>query len=144
MKLEAAILHATMENYKDAASLFEAVASEYVNNNLLKYSAKDHFMNALLCWMADGDVTSALQKRETFEEVDVQFAGSRQDNLVHNCLNAMLASKPDDFATAVAEWESMTKLEPFRVRLLLAAKETIAIGAPDVLEQHGGDDDFLT
>lgn len=144
MKLEAAMIQALLKQYKSAAALFESVAAEYANNNLLKYSAKDHFMNATLCWMAEGDVTTAMKKRETFQDQDPQFSGSRQDNLLGNCLEAMLASKPDDFATAIAEWESMTKLEPFRVKLLLSAKDTISVGGPDLLEANDDDDDFLT
>lgn len=144
MKLEAAMLQALMRQYKSAAALFESVATEYVTNNLLKYSAKEQFMNAALCWMAEGDITTAMKKREDFQVQDTQFSGSRQDNLLGNCLDAMLASKPDDFATAIAEWESMTKLESYRVKLLLAAKETINVGGPDLLEANDDDDDFLT
>eukprot|EP00892_Ulva_mutabilis_P011949 jgi/Ulvmu1/9126/UM005_0222.1 len=144
MKLEAAMLQALMRQYKSAADLFESVATEYVNNNLLKYSAKEHFMNAALCWMAEGDITTAMKKREAFQIQDTQFCGSRQDSLLGNCLEAMLASKPDDFATAIAEWESMTKLESFRVKLLLAAKDTINVGGLDLLEANDDDDDFLT
>lgn len=143
MKLEAAMLQASMKKYKQAADLFESVANEYVATNLLKYSAKEHYMSAVMCWMAEGDVTTALKKREAFQMADVQFNGSPQDTFLGNCLDAMVAAKPDDFATAVSEWESMSKLDPFRVKLLLAAKEAIAIGGPDILEDDQ-DDDFLT
>lgn len=142
MRLEAAALHVDLKQNKEAAQLYESVANEYVSNNLLKYSAKDLFMNALLCILAEGDTTTAMAKREEYRTCDVQFEGSRQETLVSNCLNAMLGSNPDDFATAVAEWESMTKLEPFRVKLLLAAKESISVGGPDLLDD--GDDLDLT
>lgn len=142
MRLEAAALHVDMKQNKEAAKLYESVANEYVANNLLKYSAKDLFMNALLCVLAEGDTTAAMAKREEYRTADVQFEGSRQEKLVSDCLNAMLGSSPDDFATAVAEWESMTKLEPFRVKLLLAAKESISVGGPDLLDD--GDDLDLT
>lgn len=133
MKLEAAMLQVSMKKHKEAADLFESVANEYVTTNLLKYSAKEHFMSAVMCWMAEGDVTTALKKREAFQMADAQFNGSPQDGFLGNCLDAMVASKPDDFATAVSEWESMSKLDPFRVKLLLAAKESIDIGGPDIL-----------
>lgn len=143
MKLEAAMLQASMTKYTLAADLFESVAAEYVTTNLLKYSAKEHYMSAVMCWMAEGDVTTALKKREAFQMADSQFNGSPQDSFLGKCLDAMVAGSPDDFATAVQEWESMSKLEPFRVKLLLAAKESIAIGGPDLLEDDQ-DDDFLT
>ena len=142
MKLEAAGIHVELGHNMQAAQLYEAVGSEYVSNNLLKYSAKDHFMNALLCILAEGDTTTAMQKREEFRHTDVNFEGSRQDKLVSECLNAMLGSNPDDFASAVADWESLTKLDPLRVKLLLAAKDTISVGGPDMLDD--GDDLDLT
>jgi alpha-soluble NSF attachment protein len=142
MKLEAAAMRVEMAQNGEAAKLYEAVANEYVSNNLLKYSAKDLYMNALLCILADGDTTTAMAKREEYRMSDVNFEGSRQDSLVSECLRAMLGSNPDDFATAVADWESMTKLEPFRVKLLLSAKETISVGGPDPLDD--GDDLDLT
>jgi alpha-soluble NSF attachment protein len=142
MKLEAAAMRVEMGQYAEASKLYEAVANEYVSNNLLKYSAKDLYMNTLLCVMAEGDTTTAMSKREEFRMSDVNFESSRQDKLVTECLNAMLGSNPEDFATAVAEWESMTKLDAFRVKLLLAAKDTIAVGGPDPLDD--GDDLDLT
>lgn len=142
MKLEAAAMRVELAQFGEASQLYEAVAHEYVGNNLLKYSAKDLYMNALLCVMATGDTTSAMAKREEFRSSDVNFEGSRQDKLVSECLNAMLGSNPEDFATAVADWESLTKLDAFRVKLLLAAKDSIAVGGPDPLDD--GDDLDLT
>ena len=132
-------MHVEMGQNMEASKLYEAVANEYVSNNLLKYSAKDLYMDALLCIMAEGDTTTAMSKREEYRASDVAFQDSRQDKLVTECLNAMLGSNPEDFATAVADWESMTKLDPFRVKLLLAAKDTISVGGPD---QLGEDDDL--
>ena len=128
--------------FAEASKLYEDVGNEYVSNNLLKYSAKDLYMNASLCIMAQGDTTTVMQKREEFRTQDVNYEGSRQDKLVSECVNAMLGSNADDFATAVAEWESMTKLDAFRVKLLLAAKDTISVGGPDPLDD--GDDLDLT
>ena len=142
MKLEAAGMRVQLKQHAEAAKLFEAVAAEYVSNNLLKYSAKDLYMNALLCVLAEGDTTTAMAKREEFRLSDVNLEGSRQDKLVTECINAMLGSSPDDFATAVADWESMTKLEPMRVSLLLAAKETISVGGNDLLDDSDNDLDL--
>lgn len=143
MRLEAAALHVELKQHMEACKLYEAAANEYVNNNLLKYSAKDLYMNALLCILAEGDTTTAMAKREEYRASDVMFEGSRQEKLVSECLNAMLGSSQEEFANAVAEWETMTKLEALRVKLLLAAKGTIAVGGgPDLLDD--GDDLDLT
>eukprot|EP01025_Chloroclados_australasicus_P040894 TRINITY_DN4300_c0_g1_i1.p1 TRINITY_DN4300_c0_g1~~TRINITY_DN4300_c0_g1_i1.p1 ORF type:complete len:333 (+),score=61.24 TRINITY_DN4300_c0_g1_i1:100-999(+) len=144
MHLEAATLKCELGQYLEAAQLFESVANDYVNNNLLKYSARDHYMNAILCYMAVNDTSTAANKREEFVVNDVTFEDSRQNKLVSNCLGAMLAGKDEDFATAVSEYDSITKLDKFRVELLLAAKRHISTNVGGGVDFAEDDEEDLT
>ena len=40
---------AELENYAEAVEIFESIARSYVDNNLLKYSAKGLLLNAGIC-----------------------------------------------------------------------------------------------
>ena len=40
---------ATLENYEKAIKIYEQVAAASLENNLLKYAAKEHFFRASLC-----------------------------------------------------------------------------------------------
>ena len=140
MLLESAQLLVQLERYALAAPIFEEMGQKYCENNLLRYSAKDQFLNAGLCRLATGDVSNTSRKLDDYRMADVSFEDSRQFKLLSACLTAFEEGKPDDFATAVAEFDSMTKLEAFRTQLLLAAKKLIQSGAADDLLM--GDDDF--
>lgn len=51
---EAAELAATLEQYPRAIKHFEAVASASLSSALTRYSVKDYYMKAGMCWLATG------------------------------------------------------------------------------------------
>jgi len=51
--------------YPKAIEIFEDIAQQSLNNNLLKYGVKGHLLNAGICHLCKGDVvaiTNALDK----------------------------------------------------------------------------------
>lgn len=51
---EAAELAATLELYPRAVKHFELVAKQSLSSALTKYSVKDYYLKAALCWLATG------------------------------------------------------------------------------------------
>ena len=49
LAVQVATLGAELENYQEALEIFESIARSYVDNNLLKYSAKGLLLNAGIC-----------------------------------------------------------------------------------------------
>lgn len=49
LAMQIATLGAELESYAEASEIFESMARSYVDNNLLKYSAKGLLLNAGLC-----------------------------------------------------------------------------------------------
>ena len=45
---------ATMEKYEKAIQIYEQIATDCIQSNLLKYAAKDYFFKALLCHLCVG------------------------------------------------------------------------------------------
>lgn len=142
MLVEAATLMAQANRFKEAADLFAQVGTKYSENNLLKYSARDVFMNAGLCWLALGDSPTLTTKLDDFKYADVSFEDSRHYKLVAECQEALDAGAADDFATAVKAFDDMTKLEPYRIHLLNVAKSVLKEGNVSVGDVLGGDDDL--
>lgn len=52
-RLKSALFMAQLERYREAIDIYQAVAREAVDSNLLKWSAKDYFLRAVLCFLAE-------------------------------------------------------------------------------------------
>jgi alpha-soluble NSF attachment protein len=76
--IKVAFLSAQLEtpDFEKAAETFEKVGRESLNSNLLKFNAKGHFFNALLCILAQGDSVAAEQKLGLYKELDYTFEGA--------------------------------------------------------------------
>ncbi len=79
--LKVAQYAAQLEQYAKAIQIYEQVAASSMDNQLLRYSAKDHFFRAALCHMCQDtqDATIALQK---YEEMFPAFTDARECKLV--------------------------------------------------------------
>jgi Soluble NSF attachment protein, SNAP len=56
-------------SYTKATKIFEEIARQQVNNNLLKYSAKGTLLNAGICQLCRGDsvaISNALERFQVF------------------------------------------------------------------------------
>jgi alpha-soluble NSF attachment protein len=138
-RLKVAEFSAELDDYSRAGSLFEEVASAAAENNLLKYSAKGHLLCAgicALCHLSDEEIST---KFERYRDVDLQFAGSRECTLLEGCAAALAASDDKAFSQAVAEFDSMTRLDGWKTAMLLRVKRRI--GARQTGEEKGADDD---
>ena len=52
--------NATMEKYDKAVQIYEQIATDCIQSNLLKYAAKDYFFKALLCHLCIGNYNLTL------------------------------------------------------------------------------------
>jgi len=123
--LKVAGLHATAEHYDQAIELYEKVARASLDNQLLKWSVREYLFKALICHMAKGDTVGARRALERYQEMDVTFASQRECKLCTQLIEACEAYDPDAFTTAVAEFDAVTPLEPFKTTLLLRVKNLI-------------------
>lgn len=58
-------------------------------------------------------------------DTDLQFAGSREANLLDGCREALAAADEKAFATAVAEFDSLTRLDTWKTNMLLRVKRRL-------------------
>ncbi len=140
-RLRVAALSAEVERYAPAAAIFEEVGAAAVDNPLLKYGAKGHFLNAGICVLAahGGDdpvaVGAALDR---YEAADGSLAGSREGDLLRALAAAAAGRDPDAFTSALAEFDAMTRLDAWKTALLLRVKKRIAGGGA----AEGGEEDL--
>lgn len=134
-----ALMYGDDESYGKAAEVFEEVAKQNLKSNLLKFNARGQFTNAVMCYMANDDMVMVARKLDEFKERDYQFADSRECKLLEACASAYEEHNVDRFVDALAEYDRISKLDPWRIAILLKVKGHITGGAGE--DDGGGDGD---
>ncbi|KAJ4791846.1 Alpha-soluble NSF attachment protein [Rhynchospora pubera] len=116
---------AQLEDYTKATKLLEEIAKQQVNNNLLKYSAKGTLLNAGICQLCRGDPIAIANALERYQDLDPTFSGTREYRLLADLATSMDEGDIPKFTEAIREFDSMTRLDPWKTTLLLRAKKTI-------------------
>ncbi|GAB5030318.1 soluble nsf attachment protein alpha isoform [Nannochloropsis oceanica] len=128
----------SLDNYARAANIFEEMGVAALDNRLLQYNAKSHFMNALLCYMAMGDEVAVKQKLEHYKASDYTFADARECKFIEKLVQAWEESSADDYTDHCAEYNAISALDPWKTSLLVKTKRMIAA------VEHGEEDVDLT
>ena len=122
--------------YKRAVEIYEEAAKAATENNLLKFSARGYLLNAGICYLCYCSVDDLEIKIAKYKGIDLQFEGSREAMLLDQILGAFQNTSVEQFATALAEFDRVIRLDAWKTKILLEAKrrlESMAVG--------GGDDD---
>ncbi|KAK9824875.1 hypothetical protein WJX74_002360 [Apatococcus lobatus] len=126
-RLKVAQFSAELDQYETAVEIYEDIAKTSLENNLLKYSAKGYLLNAgicRLCLSKDAGLRAAVER---YEDMDLSFSGSREDNLLKELVEAKETGDTEKFTNAIQEYDSMTRLDAWKTNLLLKAKKRIEV-----------------
>ena len=124
-QLKRAALLANRDRFEEATEIFEDVARASVDNNLLRFSVKGYFLQAGMCRLCWCDAVGVLNALERYDERDPAFPGSRERDVLEKCARAMEDGDGDAFSRAVAEFDSMSRLDAWKTTVLLKAKKRI-------------------
>ncbi|KAJ4710358.1 Alpha-soluble NSF attachment protein [Melia azedarach] len=125
---------AELEQYQKSIEIYEEIAKQSLNNNLLKYGVKGHLLNAGICQLCKGDVVAITNALERYQEMDPTFSGTREYRLLADIAGAIdeedIAGAIDEediakFTDVVKEFDRMTPLDPWKTTLLLRVKEKL-------------------
>ncbi|XP_009384250.2 alpha-soluble NSF attachment protein-like [Musa acuminata AAA Group] len=116
---------AQLEQYPKAIEIYEAIARHSINNNLLKYGVKGILLNAGICQLCKGDVVAITNALERYQELDPTFSGTREYKLLADLADSMDEGDVVKFTDALQEYDSMTRLDPWKTMLLLRVKNAI-------------------
>ena len=105
--------------------MFEGVASRSVGNNLLRYSVPGYLLNAGLCLLAAGDGDAMREGLERYQDLDASFSDKRECKFLGDLAEAFEEGDEDRFTEVIAEFDSMTRLDAWKTKLLLAAKKQL-------------------
>ncbi|XP_006659269.1 alpha-soluble NSF attachment protein 2 [Oryza brachyantha] len=136
IKQKVAEIAAQLEQYPKATEIFEAIARQSINNNLLKYSVRGILLNAGICQLCRGDAVAITNSMERYQDIDPTFSGTREYKLLSDLAAAIDEGDVAKFTDAIKEFDSMTRLDPWKTTLLLRAKNE--------LKKKEDDEDDLT
>ena len=128
-------------DYLRGADIYETIAKESLETRLGAYSAKGYFFQALLCFMAGGDVVAAQQKLEEYSAIDYTFPTARESQFVTKLLEAWENNDGDAYGEACVDFDRISPLDPWKSSMLLAAKRRFAGGSGGGGGGGGGGDD---
>lgn len=118
-----------------AAEIYESLGRQCLESNLLKYNAKTHFLNGIMCHLANGDSVGASQALSRFDSLDYTFADAREGKFAKQLVECVEQFDPEGFATACFEYDRISKLDPWKTSMLVKVKRSIEDGG------GGGEDD---
>ncbi|ESR49092.1 alpha-soluble NSF attachment protein 2 [Citrus sinensis] len=116
---------AELEQYHKSIEIYEEIARQSLNNNLLKYGVKGHLLNAGICQLCKGDVVAITNALERYQDMDPTFSGTREYRLLSDIAASMDEEDIAKFTDVVKEFDSMTPLDPWKTTLLLRVKEKL-------------------
>lgn len=122
--VKVAMYSAELEKYSQAIAVFEEIAFFEADHSTLKYAAKGHFFQALLCHLCIDPINTqqALQK---YENASPSFTDSRECKFVKELLAAIDEKKEETFTECVANFDKISRLDNWSTSLLLKVKRTI-------------------
>mmetsp|Transcript_36413 Transcript_36413/g.107485 ORF Transcript_36413/g.107485 Transcript_36413/m.107485 type:complete len:304 (-) Transcript_36413:1403-2314(-) len=141
-RLKIAEFAAEAGDYARSVGIFEDAARRAVENNLLKYSARGHLLNAGICYLCFASPNDLEIKFSRFKDMDMNFEGSQEAILLEGCLEAFTnldGTSVERFSDALARFDRMIRIDAWKTKLLLVAKRRME----SMLEGggNGGDED---
>ncbi|XP_004205892.1 alpha-soluble NSF attachment protein isoform X1 [Hydra vulgaris] len=121
--LKMAFYYAQQENYKKAISIYEDVAAVCIESPLLKYSAREHYFRASLCWLCL-DIAAVEVAINKYLEMFPALEDSRELKFLNKLVEAVKEENIDHFTEAVREYDSISRLDQWYTTLLLRIKKS--------------------
>lgn len=127
---------------QEAISIFESEGEKALSNNLLQFNAKDRFLNAGILHLAQGDSVSVNLALDKYRSLDPRFANSREGELMANLAAAFESQDVEMFTDKLFEYDSITKLDPWKTDFLVKAKDHMTGGSDPLGVAAGGGPDL--
>jgi alpha-soluble NSF attachment protein len=131
--IKLATMSAEAGEYVTATKMFEKVAENSLDNSLLVWGCKDHFMKATMCVLAQGDFDGAKMKLEQYCSDDNRFASSRECTLVLGLTTACLEGDVKAYTDAVVKYDAVSPLDAWKTSILLKIKNILKERADGIL-----------
>ncbi|KAI3900142.1 hypothetical protein MKW92_018222 [Papaver armeniacum] len=124
-KQKVAEFAAKQKQYRKAIEIYEEIAKQCLNDNLLKYSVKKYLLSAGLCQLCKDDVVALNNSLEKYQDLYPIFSGTRECKLLTDLAAAADEENVGKFTCAVKEFKSMTRLDAWNTTMLFRAEKAL-------------------
>lgn len=125
---------AEAKRFDEAVDRFELAGQMSLNDNMLKFNAPQFFMNAILCWVATGDLAAAKEQLDQSTERDMTFPSTREGLFSRDVIQAANEYHIHDFMDHCWNMDNVSPFTPNQLMLLEMISEMI-------LDEPEGDSD---
>ncbi|KAL5058277.1 hypothetical protein RYX36_029881 [Vicia faba] len=124
-KQKVAQLSAQLQEYQKAIKIYEDIAQQSLNSNLLKYGVRGYLLNAGLCELCRGDIVAITNALERYQELDLTFSRTREYKFLADLTTSIDNEDVANFTRVVKEFESITRLESWKSTLLTRVMDAL-------------------
>lgn len=117
-----------------AAEIYTNLGHYCLDSNLLRFNAKGHILQAILCFLANGDSVGASQLLQRYNSLDYTFEESREGRFSFQLVSSTEKYDADAFSTACFDFDRVSKLDPWKTSILVRIKRIIEGESEDKLD----------
>lgn len=125
-RMKLAEIYARQHKYTEAAQIFEKEGERCLSNNMLQYSAREHFLKAGILYLATGDAVTASIASDRYHQMDPRLEGTRESQLLKGLTSAFVENDLEGFMDAVKEYDSISRLDAWKSEILGEAKKKLS------------------
>jgi tetratricopeptide (TPR) repeat protein len=129
-KLEIATLEVTLLHYENAAKIFESLANEHLEHNLLHHKCPELYTNAIICWLATGQFDLASEKLILYKN---SYPSATQFKyltpIVDSCLKCVLR----EFTDNLINFDKIKPFNEWQCKALQTVKDSIKDRSDNIL-----------
>ncbi|XP_057536214.1 alpha-soluble NSF attachment protein 2-like [Amaranthus tricolor] len=124
-KQKVAQFSAQLKQYTKAIEIFEEIAGEAVNSNLLRYGVRKHLLNAGICHLCRGDLVAVTKALQQYQNMDPTFSRTHENELLTDLVAAYGENDVEKFTEVLKDYDSLSPLDSWKIILLLRVKEDL-------------------
>ncbi|KAK6755557.1 hypothetical protein RB195_014124 [Necator americanus] len=130
---------AQLEQYQKAISVFEEIALWEADHPTLKYAAKNHFFQSLLCYLCI-DPLDAQHALKRYEDASPSFADTREAKLIKDLIACLEDGNEELFTDTVKAFDKVSRLDQWHTSLLVKIKRAISKEDEEDLKDNSNKD----
>jgi len=123
--LKVAQLSAQISNYDKAIEIYEKLAMNCIEHPMLKWNVRDYLFRGGLCQLCKADDVAMTKALEKYQQIDPSFEQQREFKLLEKLHESYQDMNHEKFTEAILDFESISKLESWKVTLLNRIKDSM-------------------
>ncbi|WVZ05488.1 hypothetical protein V8G54_018834 [Vigna mungo] len=101
--------------YQKAIKIYEDIARQSLNSNLLKYGVRVHLLNSGLCQLVKGDFVAISNSLELYQDLDPTFSTTREYKFLADLAASIDEEDAEKLTRVVKEFNDITPLVYFSI-----------------------------